>query len=102
VTTTARLDQLAVNGTANVFARIRLADGTALSLKIRPGADTADEVFPLPGLDVPDTEAWENEDCLEGWLTGGDLDDDPLYLDVPVQAVRDLIEQHGGEHAEQD
>lgn len=62
----------------------------------------ADEVCLLPGLFPPATEAWANEDRLEDWLTGGALGQGGgLYLDVPVQAVRDLIEQHGGEHPDQ-
>lgn len=98
---TPRLDHLAAYGTDQVFARVRLADGHALTVKIRPGADWAEEVFPH-GLDVPDTEPWENEDFVEGWSTGGNAEDGSLYLGVPVQAIRDLIVQHGGEHADQD
>ncbi|MER6744978.1 hypothetical protein ABT394_29840, partial [Streptomyces halstedii] len=45
----------------------------------------------------------ENEDRYEDWLTGGALGQGGgLYLDVPVQAIRDLIEQHGGEHPDQE
>ncbi|MEU2757307.1 hypothetical protein [Streptomyces albidoflavus] len=46
--------------------------------------------LPLDGLDAPGAEAWENQNDWEIWL------------EVPVQAVRELIEEHGGEHAEQD
>ena len=102
MTTTPRLDALAAGGTNHVFERVRLADGHALALKTCPGADTADEVALFPGLTAPDTQAWRDEDPWEGWLTGGDLDDGPLYLDVPIQAVRDLIVQHGGEHEDQE
>ncbi|PJE97096.1 hypothetical protein CUT44_14010 [Streptomyces carminius] len=102
MTSTPRLDRITAGGTNEVFDRIRLADGHTLSLKTRPGADTADEVFLFPGLTVPNTEAWENEDQWEGWLTGGDLGGEPLYLDVPIDAVRDLILQHGGEHEDQE
>ncbi|KPC74320.1 hypothetical protein ADL27_50555, partial [Streptomyces sp. NRRL F-6602] len=97
-----RLDTLAASGTNRVFERVRLADGRTLTLKIQAGSATAEEVFLFDGLDAPETEAWENQDDWEIWLTGGRLDDGPLYLEVPVQAVRALIEEHGGEHAEQD
>lgn len=102
MTSTTRLDHLAAAGTDHIFATVRLADGHSFAIKLRPGADVAEEVFLHDGLGVPDAEAWENEDSWEGWLTGGSLGDRPLYLDVPVQAVRELIEQHGGEAAEQD
>ena len=103
MTSTTRLDSLAAGGTDHVFARVRLADGLTIVLKTAPGADVADEVGLLPGLFPPATEAWENEDRYEDWLTGGALGQGGgLYLDVPVQAIRDLIEQHGGEHPDQE
>ncbi|MGW0188128.1 hypothetical protein ACWDV7_20485 [Streptomyces sp. NPDC003362] len=102
MTSTPRLDSITASGTNYVFDRIRLADGRALTLKTQPGADFAEEVFLFPGLTAPDTEAWENEDRWEGWLTGGELGEGGLFLDVPVQAVRELIEQHGGEHEDQE
>ena len=98
---TPRLDSLAASGTGEVFDGIRLADGHVLTLKVGPGAEAA-EVFLFPGLTAPDTEAWENEDQWEVWLTGGEFGDGSLYLDVPVEAVRDLIVQHGGEHENQE
>ncbi|MEU2380393.1 hypothetical protein [Streptomyces misionensis] len=102
MSTTPRLDSLAAGGTNGAFERIRLADGHTLTLKTQAGSATAEEVFLFGGLDAPDTEAWADQDDWEAWLTGGSLDDGPLYLEVPVQAVRELIEQHGGEHADQD
>ncbi|MFJ2589662.1 hypothetical protein [Streptomyces sp. NPDC087538] len=102
MTGTPRLDSLTVGGTNHAFDGIRLADGNVLTLKARPGAETAEEVFLYPGLDAPDTEAWENEDQWEAWLTGGEFSDGSLYLAVPVDAVRELIVQHGGEHADQE
>ncbi|MGW4180379.1 hypothetical protein [Streptomyces rubiginosohelvolus] len=102
MTTTPRLDSYAADGTDRVFERIRLADGHTFTLKIQAGSATAEEVFLFHGLDAPDTQAWQHEVDWEAWLTGGSLGDGPLYLEVPVQAVRALIEQHGGEHAEQD
>jgi len=102
MTSTPRLDALTASGTNHVFDRIRLADGHALAFMTCPGADKADEVALFPGLTAPDTQAWVYQDSWEGWLTGGDLGDGPLYLDVPIEAVRDLIVQHGGEHEDQE
>ncbi|MEU3433084.1 hypothetical protein [Streptomyces sp. NPDC006863] len=100
---TPRLDSLTADGTNGTFARVRLADDLMLALKVAPGADVAGEVGLLPGLFPPATEAWANEDRQEDWLTGGAFGQGGgLYLDVPVQAVRDLVAQHGGEHAIQD
>ncbi|MFF8287438.1 hypothetical protein ACF06W_32625 [Streptomyces albus] len=100
-TSTPRLDSLTAGGTNEVFDGIRLADGHVLALKVHPGAETAEEVFLYAGLTAPDTEAWVSEDQWEVWLTGGEFGDGSLYLDVPVEAVRDLIVQHGGEHENQ-
>ncbi|WP_052499861.1 hypothetical protein [Streptomyces vietnamensis] len=100
---TSRLDAVVMEGTGHGFARIRLADGHAVTLKTRPGADVAEEVFLSPGLTAPDTEAWENEDSWEDWLTGGTLGNESgMFLDVPAEALRDLIIQHGGEHDDQE
>ncbi|WP_374987211.1 hypothetical protein [Streptomyces fradiae] len=99
---TPRLDSLTAGGTNEVFDGIRLADGHVLALKVYPGAETAEEVFLYAGLTAPDTEAWVSEDQWEVWLTGGEFGDGSLYLDVPVEAVRDLIVQHGGEHENQE
>ncbi|MFI2764926.1 hypothetical protein ACH5A3_39860 [Streptomyces echinatus] len=102
MTNTPRLDSLAASGTNHVFDGIRLADGHVLTLKTGPGADTAEEVYLYPGLTAPDTEAWANEDRAEVWLVGDNTDEGGLYLDVPVEAVRELIVQHGGEHENQE
>ncbi|MET9016947.1 hypothetical protein ABZX74_39725 [Streptomyces olivaceoviridis] len=96
MSTTPRLDNLAAHGTNHIFTPVRLADGHTLTIKVRPGAATAEEVFLYDGLNAPDTDAWESEDDREERVTGA------LYRDVPVRAVRELIEQHGGEHTEQD
>ncbi|MFI8178031.1 hypothetical protein ACIF6H_32580 [Streptomyces microflavus] len=111
-TSTPRLDLLATHGSGNGFARIRLVHGNALSIKIRPGAAEADEVFPFPGVYVPNVEEWENEAGWDGRLSvegpgnGPLLMNEPvrcsLFMDVPVEAIRELIEAHGGEGAEQD
>lgn len=102
MTSTPRLDSLTAGGTNDVFDGIRLADGHMLTLNTRPGAAVAGEVFLYPGLAAPDTEAWQNRDDLEEWLTGGDAGGAPAYLDVPIDAVRELILQHGGEHESQE
>ncbi|RLU79927.1 hypothetical protein CTZ27_35845 [Streptomyces griseocarneus] len=93
----ARFDSLV---TELVSGRIRLADDCALTVK-GPGVDTVDEVFLFPGLAAPDTEEWAREDSVELFLTGN-TDAGRMFLDVPVWAVRDLIEQHGGEHEDQE
>ncbi|MGW3200019.1 hypothetical protein ACWDBD_36740 [Streptomyces sp. NPDC001118] len=92
-----RLDTLIAEGTDDTYRPILLADGRAVSVNIAAGADEADCVYLWPGLDAPAGEAWENEDQWEEWLTGGNLGEGRLFLDVPVQALRDLIAQHGGE-----
>ncbi|TDU67839.1 hypothetical protein [Streptomyces sp. KS 21] len=100
---TSRLDAVATEGTGHGFARIRLSDGHAITLKMQPGAPAAEEVFLSPGLTAPDTEAWENEDSWEDWLTGGTLGNESgMFLDVPTEALRDLIVQQGGEHDDQE
>ncbi|MFI1703005.1 hypothetical protein [Streptomyces griseoruber] len=97
---TARLDRLAATG----FARIHLADDHWITVEGEPGEVEFREVFLFPGLDAPDGDAWEREDAWEEWLTGGELGGGGgrLFLEVPVEAVRALIEEHGGEHPEQD
>ncbi|MEU8530089.1 hypothetical protein AB0C77_31600 [Streptomyces sp. NPDC048629] len=97
---TARLNRIAAAGTV-CGSIIRLGDGHVISVKAAPDATFLEEVFLWPGLTAPDTEAWENEDTLEQWLTH----DEPgghLYLDVPADAVRELIQDHLGEDEEQD
>ncbi|UQI49793.1 hypothetical protein M1P56_35925 (plasmid) [Streptomyces sp. HU2014] len=101
MTSTPRLDSLTAGGTDRVPARIRLADDNLLTVMTRPGADLAEEVFLFPGLTAPDTQAWENEDSIELFLTDN-VDSGTLFLDVPVQAIRALIEQHSGEHEDQE
>ncbi|WP_030200633.1 hypothetical protein [Streptomyces sp. NRRL S-87] len=100
MTSTPRLDSLTTDGSD--FNGIRLADGHLLTLKICPGAAVAQEVFLYPGLAAPDAEGWGNKDDLEEWLTGGTFRGGSLYGDVPIEAVRDLVVQHGGEHENQE
>ncbi|MET9324091.1 hypothetical protein ABZX75_28570 [Streptomyces sp. NPDC003038] len=100
---TSRLDTVVTEGTGHGFARIRLSDGHAITLKTQPAAPAAEEVLLSPGLTAPDSEAWETEDSWEDWLTGGTLGNESgMFLDVPTDALRDLIIQHGGEHDDQD
>ncbi|MCK2145328.1 hypothetical protein ACWGS5_13700 [Streptomyces albidoflavus] len=100
MTSTPRLDSLAADGTSGVYEGIHLADGHMLTVTIRPGADWADSVYLHPGLTAPDTEAWEDADSMESWLTGGPSE--TTYEGVPVEAVRELIVAHGGEHEDQE
>ncbi|MFI0141586.1 hypothetical protein [Streptomyces luteogriseus] len=93
---TARFDRLIAEGTDRIFRPVLLADGHAFSVNIKAGEDRAAAVALWPGLEAPEGEDWENEDSWESFLTGGNADDSQ-FLDVPVQALRDLVEQHGGE-----
>ncbi len=90
----ARFDRLIKQGTDGA---IRLADGHTISVITAAGADAV-AVYLWPGLPAPDASGWEDEDPAEVFLTGGNMDG-RYCCDVPVQAVRDLIEQHGGEAA---
>ena len=98
----ARLNRIAAAGTAEyAHSRIRLGDGHFITVTARPDSEVLDEVFLSPGLTAPDTEAWWREDSTELFLThheGGGR----LYLDVPVEDVRQFIQDHLGEHEEQD
>ncbi|MFD9453439.1 hypothetical protein ACFWBC_10155 [Streptomyces sp. NPDC059985] len=98
---TERLNRIAAAGTADGYVRILLADARMLNIKAKPHTAELEEVCLSPGITVPDTEAWENEDSIELWLAG-QSGGGSVYLDVPVEAVRDLIQEHGGEHADQD
>jgi len=74
---------------------IVLADGHRITVSGPAGADTFDEVFLHPGLDVP---SWDHaEDTAELFLSGDpELAKGRLYIDVPVDDVRVLIREHGG------
>ncbi|MGW9440601.1 hypothetical protein [Streptomyces sp. NPDC055607] len=106
---TPRLDSLVASGTDGDFDGIRLADGHVLHLKTHPaGFAWTEEVFLFPELTAPDTEAWSIEawatvaDHDGGWLSGLAGEEGWLYSGVPVDAVRELIAQHGGEHENQE
>lgn len=101
--TITRLDYLVANGTNDICQRIFLADANGLSVKGKPGAVEFEEVYLAEGLDAPDADGWEQQDDMELWLTSGDQPDrGHLFYDVPVAAVRLLIDEHGGEDTGQD
>ncbi|MFF8264352.1 hypothetical protein [Streptomyces virginiae] len=98
---TARMNRIAATGTDG-YERIRLADNTMITVQAHPDATDFDEVAFWSSVTVPDTEAWAREDLYELWLTNQDGPGRRLFLDVPVEALREFIEQRGGEHADQD
>ncbi|WP_405444551.1 hypothetical protein [Streptomyces erythrochromogenes] len=98
---TARMNRIAAAGTDG-YERIRLADNTMITVQAQPDATDFDEVAFWSSVTVPDTEAWAREDLYELWLTNQDGPGRRLFLDVPVEALREFIEQRGGEHADQD
>ncbi|MEV6357978.1 hypothetical protein [Streptomyces hydrogenans] len=99
---TARLNRIAAAGTGTDYRRVRFADGCMITVEAGPDAVEFTEVATWPGLTVPRTEAWQHEDAVDLFLTCQDVEGGRLFLDVPVTAVRELIEEHGGEHADQD
>ncbi|BBA98321.1 hypothetical protein RVR_4460 [Actinacidiphila reveromycinica] len=102
---TSIFDRIATDGTTGGSHDIvRMADGQRITLTTRPGSPFGiDEVFLWPGVDAPCNDGWQNEDSVELWLTAGDTGQDAgrLFYEVPVEDVRALIEEHGGEHADQ-
>ncbi|MFE2424992.1 hypothetical protein [Streptomyces hokutonensis] len=117
---TPRFDQVAATGTAAAPVTIRLADGLSVMVSAGPGvaclpcpgsggqpADYAGpythlEVYLPEGVEPGDGDGWLEEDSWELLLTEGDEPDDGrLFYEVPVEDVRALIEEHGGEHPEQ-
>ncbi|MGW6460141.1 hypothetical protein ACWF94_30135 [Streptomyces sp. NPDC055078] len=99
---TSILNRIVIDGTGGDI--IRMADGQRITLTTRPGSPLGiDEVFLWPGVDAPCNDSWANEDSIELWLTVGDTGQEAgrLFYEVPVEDVRALIEEHGGEHADQ-
>ncbi|MEV6403928.1 hypothetical protein AB0M58_13415 [Streptomyces bobili] len=93
----ARFEILGAAGTGPVCRSIRLGDGHTLSVAPPSRADLVPVVYLWPGLEAPDTGEWESEDLAEASLSGVDGIGGREFCDVPLQALRDLIEQHGGE-----
>ncbi|MFE1075136.1 hypothetical protein ACFW5W_28455 [Streptomyces sp. NPDC058783] len=100
MTSTPRLDHLVASGTNGGVESIRLADGHVLTLRTRPDADVAEGVFLFRDLIAPETAAWEETDPAGKWLDNGSFTGS-LHLEVPIEAVRELIIEHGGEHENQ-
>lgn len=101
---TSILDRIVTDGTGGNHDIIRMADGQRITLTTRPGSPFGiDEVFLWPGVDAPCNDGWANEDSTELWLTAGDTGEctGRLFYEIPVEDVRALIEEHGGEHADQ-
>ncbi|MFE7659238.1 hypothetical protein ACFU6M_41430 [Streptomyces bottropensis] len=99
---TMRLDRIAAAGTGEGYRRIRFADGGMITVEAEPDSTVFTEVALWPGLTAPSTEAWANEDSWELLLTDQDGEGRSLFVEVPVEAVREFIQEHGGEHADQD
>ncbi|MYR63882.1 hypothetical protein GTY54_49345 [Streptomyces sp. SID625] len=94
-------DGFLADGTDGTHYNLRLADAQIISIKATPGAATVDVYLP-DEISTPDGDAWELEDHWEAWLTAGDEPVDGRYFyEVPAAGVRQLIEEHGGEHADQ-
>ncbi|WP_037899883.1 hypothetical protein [Streptomyces sp. NRRL S-350] len=111
------LNLTAAQGTGYGARTIRLADGNSLSLAAGPraacepapgengvpddyaGPFTSLEVYLFPGLDAPAGADWRTE-VDTAVLVAAHITakiDGRLFLTVPVDAVRALIEAHGGE-----
>ncbi|WP_330335793.1 hypothetical protein OHS33_39360 (plasmid) [Streptomyces sp. NBC_00536] len=97
---TERLHRITAAGTGRGYTRIRLADGPMIYIKARPHSTELDEVYLAPGLTAPGTDDWEAED--DELVLTGESASGTLYMDVPAEAVGELITEHGGEHAIQD
>lgn len=121
---TPRLDRFAASGTGTTHARIRLADGQLIAVQTGPGTAclpcpgatgrygaphdytgpyTHMQVYLAEGIEPGDSDGWDAEDAWELLLTAGDEHDGGrLFNEVPVEDIRQLIEEHGGEHPDQD
>lgn len=100
-TTSSHFEHFLTNGTNDVHYNLRLADGHVISVKAASCAATVDVYLP-DEIATPDSEGWQGEGPWEAWLTAGDAAVDGRYFyEVPVADVRTLIEEHGGEHADQ-
>ncbi|MCX4458540.1 hypothetical protein OOK58_42260 [Streptomyces sp. NBC_01728] len=94
-------EQFLTDGTNDVHYNLRLADGQIISIKAASCAATVDVYLP-DEIGTPDDDSWELEDHWEAWLTDGDDPVDGRYFyEVQVADLRKLIEEHGGERADQ-
>jgi hypothetical protein len=94
-------EQFLTDGTNDVHYNLRLADGQLISIKAASCAATVDVYLP-DEIGTPGSDSWQLEDHWEAWLTAGDEPVDGRYFyEVAVADVRKLIEEHGGEHADQ-
>ncbi|MFJ3249115.1 hypothetical protein [Streptomyces sp. NPDC086782] len=99
--TATRFEQFLTDGTNDVHYNLRLADGQLISIQAASCAATVDVYLP-DEISTPDGESWELEDLWEAYLTATDEPVDGRYFhEVQVADVRKLIEEHGGEHADQ-
>ncbi|MEV7413502.1 hypothetical protein [Streptomyces althioticus] len=119
---TDRLNTIAATGQRT--GMVRLADGTQIALAAGPGFEclpcpgstgrhgvpadyqgpyTHLEVWLMDGVEPGDSDGWLEEDSWELRLTSnGEPVQGRLFYTVPVEDVRKLIEEHGGEHPGQD
>jgi len=112
---TDRIDRIITGGTGRLPRKIRLTDEAVISVHAGPGAYctprpqyygrgdapadfagpyTALEVFLVAPLALP--EGWER------YYEGEPDDTGVLCANVPVDEVRALVVEHGGEHVAQD
>ncbi|MEU7092980.1 hypothetical protein [Kitasatospora aureofaciens] len=115
------LNLTALQGTGYGARAIHLADGTCLSVAAGPraacrpepghegvpetyaGPFTSLEVYLFPGLDAPAGDAWHAEVEPDVLIAAHFVvkAEGRLFETVPVEAVRALIEAHGGESTQQ-
>ncbi|MGW9440603.1 hypothetical protein [Streptomyces sp. NPDC055607] len=100
---TPRLNRIAAAGTDGLHSRIHLADGHRIYVNGTIGAIVFEEVALAPGLTAPYTEAWKNAgEPVEHFIIGETVNGGSVFHDVPVDAVRALVQAHGGERDHQD
>jgi hypothetical protein len=114
---TDRLDHIAAHGTGRLPRRIRLTDDAVISVQAGPGAYCTPRPAPYGLGDAPEDYAGpytalevfvvEPLTAPESWAEyTADYESDPtdrrLFGYVPVELVRALVAEHGGEHIAQD
>jgi hypothetical protein len=109
---TDRLDHIAAHGTGRLPRRIRLADDTVISVHAGPGAyctprpatsglGNAPENYPGPYTEL-EVYLVEPLTAPESWREFKADEEGRLFGYVPVDLVRALLAEHGGEHVAQD